>query len=385
MAAIPHVAIVGAGPGGLTLARLLHGRGIASTLFERDAHALLRPQGGSLDLHAESGLLALERAGLTSEFERFARPEDQGTRVFDVRGQLMFEDAGEDERPEIDRSELRALLLQSVPPQSVQWGQALHRVERRADGRFDLLLVHAHKPLSAGPFDLVVGADGCWSRVRPGVSPQEPVYTGVTFVEFGIDDVDRQHPEIAAMVGRGKMSVTAQGRGLIAQRNGNGHVRVYAIFKVPQDWAGTALDATSADTLRASVLAQFDGWAHGIRALFEASNDQVAVRPLHAMPVGFRWDARPGLTLIGDAAHVMSPFGGEGVNNAMLDALTLADAVSDALQRDGDWREAVRLHELEMFDRVLPSATHAARAVSGDFDEARALRHIAMMKARRGM
>ena len=81
-----RIAIVGGGPGGLTLARILYMRGIAATVFERDAHAFERPQGGTLDLHATSGQAAIRQAGLDAAFKIVARYEDQGMRVLDKTG-----------------------------------------------------------------------------------------------------------------------------------------------------------------------------------------------------------------------------------------------------------------------------------------------------------
>jgi 2-polyprenyl-6-methoxyphenol hydroxylase-like FAD-dependent oxidoreductase len=354
----PTIAIVGAGPGGLTLARILHQHGIAAIVFEREAHALERPQGGTLDLHTESGLLALERAGLLDEFQAIARYDDQGTRLLTPSGQVLFEssDTSNDDRPEVDRTALRAMLLDALPPGCVQWGRTLREVQARDDGRWDLLFEHG----SEGPFDLVVGADGAWSRVRPWLSPYKPHYSGLCFLEFGIDDVDRLHPKLSQLVGRGKVSVEGGGKALIAQRNGHAHIRGYAIFRVPADWVGKRFDFASPALVRAGLLEEFDGYAEDILDLFRASNDHFAVRPIHALPVGHCWTSKHGLTLMGDAAHVMSPFGGDGVNNAMLDASDLAERLID----HANWNDAVSEYETRMFERIVESAEGAAEGAA---------------------
>jgi 2-polyprenyl-6-methoxyphenol hydroxylase-like FAD-dependent oxidoreductase len=353
----PRIAIVGGGPGGLMLARILHVRGLAATVFEREEHALARPQGGTLDIHADSGQLALARGGLTDEFLRIARYEDQGSRLMDKTARVLFEDhhdAGD--RPEVDRTALRDILIKSLPSASIRWGHALREVRACDGGTYQLELENG----AAGPFDLVVGADGAWSRVRPLLSPYRPQYTGVTFIEFGIDDVDVRHPQVARLVGRGKMDARGDAKAIIAQRNANSHIRVYAIFRVPEDWAARKFDFASPAAALAGLERQFADWSSEILALFRAGNNHVVPRPLYALPVGHCWPHRVGLTLLGDAAHVMSPFGGDGVNNALFDAAELGRRLTE----EPDWREAVRAYETEMFERVVSSASGAAEAVA---------------------
>ncbi|MGS0896087.1 FAD-dependent oxidoreductase [Burkholderia stagnalis] len=352
-----RIAIVGGGPGGLALARLLTLNGLAATVFERDAHPLDRPQGGTLDLHEDSGLLALERAGLTDAFRAVARYEDQGSRLLDRSARVLFDDDGAGgNRPEIDRTALRALLLDALPADCVRWGCAVRGVRLQPDGRAMLDVAHG----DAGPFDLVVGADGAWSRIRPLLSPYQPQYSGLTFIEFGIDDIDRRHPALSRLVGRGKIDVHGDGKAIIAQRNGHAHVRGYAIFRVPLDWAARRFDFAAPDATRAALIAEFDGFADAILDLFRASGDCFVERPICALPVGHCWPHRRGVTLLGDAAHVMSPFGGEGVNNALRDAVELAARLVARTDRDA----AVADYERDMFARVTDSARDAADAAA---------------------
>jgi 2-polyprenyl-6-methoxyphenol hydroxylase-like FAD-dependent oxidoreductase len=364
MSTPPRIAIVGAGPGGLTLARILHVHGVEAIVYERERYALERPQGGTLDLHAESGQFALVQAGLEQGFQRIARYEDQGTRVLDRDGRLLFEDSdpGDGDRPEVDRTALRELLLASLPDNAVRWGRGVQAVRPCADLTWDLCFENG----DVANVDLVVGADGTWSRVRPLLSHYQPEYIGLTFIEFGIDDVDRLHPAIAALVGRGKVDVVGDGKLIVAQRNANSHVRGYAIFRVPVGWVEQRFDTSSPATFRQGLLGEFAGWSEDVLDLFRASNDRIINRPLFALPVGHRWTHRRGLTLLGDAAHVMSPFGGEGVNAAMRDAAELAAR----LVADNDWDAAVEAFEIDMFERVVEAARGSAEgaAIQGSHD-----------------
>ena len=373
----PRIAIIGGGPGGLTLARLLQTRGVAATVFEREASALARPQGGTLDLHRDGGLLALEAAGLMDAFNAVARPEDQDTRLCGASGAILFEHLEPDSeggRPEIDRTALRALLLDALDPDVVRWGQALRAVEPSSDGGHDLVFEDGTRER----FDLVVGADGAWSRVRPLLSDAKPEHTGVTFVEFGFDDAPTRHPRIAALVGQGKIFAVEDNKGLIAQLNGGGHIRAYAALRVAPDWMETCgIDFSDPAAARAGLLALFEGWSPDLLALLTDCEDSFIPRPLNTLPIGHRWDHRPGLTLIGDAAHLMSPFSGEGVNLAMRDAHDLALAITGSK----DWDAAVRDFEAVMFARAEEAAHGATVALHAAISAEAPASAVAMFNA----
>jgi 2-polyprenyl-6-methoxyphenol hydroxylase-like FAD-dependent oxidoreductase len=352
MTSKPHIAIVGGGPGGLMLARLLLLRGFAPTVFERDRHAGDRPQGGSLDLHGDTGQRAMRVAGLENEFSAAARPEDQGDRLYDRNGTLLFDrDGAGDDRPEIDRTALRRILLDSLVPGVVRWGSKVDAVTPRADGGYDVLAGGA-----AERFDVIVGADGAWSRVRPLLTDTVPQYEDVTLVEFGFDA--KRHPNVDALVGGGKMFAVGDNRVLIAQRNGHGVIRGYAGLRLPE---GIAQEWTTQEPnrVRATLLHFFVGWAPTLTYLIERG-DFIAVRPLYALPVGYAWQSKPGITLLGDAAHLMSPFGGEGVNLALADAVDLAEALTS-----GESWQAVAVCEAAIMKRARPAAEGAAEGLNG--------------------
>jgi len=358
-----RIAIIGGGPGGLMVARVLQTRGVASTVFEGETSATDRSQGGTLDMHPETGQYALRMAGLEAGFHKVARPEDQGGRIYDSAGTLRFEepdDPAHRDRPEVDREVLRRLLLESLDPGVVRWGHKLRAIQPCEDGTSELAFGNGE----VGRYDFVVGADGSWSKVRPMVSAAVPSYSGVTFVELHFTDVDRRHPEIAQLVGRGKMFALGNNRGLIAQRNGNTRIFVYAALRVPEDWViSGGIDPTRPLEARVALAEWFPGWASELLALIHQAGDRIVFWKIHALPVGHRWENRPGVTLIGDAAHLMSPFGGDGANLAMRDAADLACALADT----NDWEAAVQGFEAQMFDRAEDAAQGAASALDEVF------------------
>ncbi len=251
-------------------------------------------------------------------------------------------DPGERANPEIDRGQLRDLLL---GPLEVQWGRGVTEVVpqdgdgalvRFADGRQEA-------------FDLVVGADGAWSRVRPAVSPARPHYTGITLVETSLDDIDTRHPELARLVGDGALAVYGVNCSVGAQRNSGGHVKVYAQFRAPLDWHTVAgLDLTDTEAVRSHLLERFDGWPAPVLDLIR-HGAAFAHRPLHVMPVSHTWAHVPGVTLLGDAAHLMPPLG-VGANLALLEGAELAESIAAA--GPGELDGVVRAFEERMCARA---------------------------------
>ncbi|GAA0640344.1 NAD(P)/FAD-dependent oxidoreductase [Kutzneria viridogrisea] len=361
----PRIAVIGAGVGGLACARGLQVHGHPVTVFEREASAAARWQGGMLDLHAPTGQAALRAVGLSEQFRVVARPEAQELRMLDpvTAAMVHHEQPAEDEyfAPEVDRGQLRELLLDSLTPGTVHWGHSVDGVTAQDDGT---ARVHFGDGTTE-VFDLVVGADGAWSRTRPAVSAATPTYTGNTLVETFLDDVDTRHPALANLIGSGSMVAGAGPSMLGAQRNSGGHVRVYASFEdIPIDWHVTAgIDLADTEAVREHLLARFDGWHDSLLDLIRRSDGGFVNRPIHVLPVGHTWDHVPGVTLLGDAAHLLPPHG-IGANLALIDGSDLATAVATHADLD----EAARAYENVMLPRST-AAAHADSEVSALMDE----------------
>ncbi|MFJ6742859.1 FAD-dependent oxidoreductase [Streptomyces sp. NPDC091279] len=363
-----RIAVVGGGPGGLSFARVLHRHGHPVTVLERDPGPDARPPGGTLDLHEGMGQLALEKAGLLAEFRALSRPEGQAMRILDTDGTVLRDwPPRPDDRanPEIDRGQLRDLLL---GPLDVRWGWEVTRV---VPGGRDGVRVHCADGRQE-TFDLVVGADGAWSRVRPALSPVTPHHTGVTSVETSLDDVGTRHPDLARLVGAGSMAVYGVNRALVAQRNSGGHVKVYAQFRAPLERTDLDLALADVEEARSSLLALFDGWAAPVLDLLRHGTEFVP-RPLYTLPVSHTWPHVPGVTLLGDAAHLMPPLGA-GANLAMLDGTDLAESLTTD---PTDLTETIHAFEQRMWARANKWArittTGLKRLVGPDPGEALAL------------
>jgi 2-polyprenyl-6-methoxyphenol hydroxylase-like FAD-dependent oxidoreductase len=353
----PHhpITVVGAGLGGLALARVLHMHGMDAALFDLDPAPSARTQGGMLDIHDDSGQEALRAAGLHEEFLKLVHPGGQALRVLDRHAtvRLTEEDDGAGGRPEIDRGDLRELLLGSLPEGTVRWGAKVTGARPLGEGRHEVALADG----TVFTTDLLVGADGAWSRVRPLLSPARPAYTGVSFVEADLLEADRRHPESAAVVGGGMLFALGAGRGFLGHRETDGSLHVYAAVEAPEDWLD-GIDFDDTEAAKAAVLKEFDGWAESLRGLVAGADGPLVPRRIHALPVGHRWDRVPGVTLLGDAAHLMSPFAGEGANLALLDGAELGRALST---HPDDTETALTAYEDRMFRRAETSAAESAR------------------------
>jgi len=341
-----RIDIVGAGPGGLTLARILQRHDITVTIHDRDAGPDARNQGGTLDLHADNGQIALREAGLLEDFFALARPDGQQMRVLDTAGAIISDavpEPGELFKPEIDRGQLRDLLLDSLQPGTVRWGRALDRIGGDALGPRQLHFADG----TTAETDLVVGADGAFSRVRPAISPAVPDYTGVSFLEAWFSDVEDSHPDITALVGQGGAHTADGERAMFAQRNSGNHIRNYIIQRVSADWIGASglcIDDTRG--IRALLLERYAHWGPRLHRMITDNDGPYVDRPIFALPVPHTWEHDPTVTLLGDAAHLMPPLGG-GVNLAKLDANDLALALANAATVD----DAIHTYEKTMVPR----------------------------------
>jgi 2-polyprenyl-6-methoxyphenol hydroxylase-like FAD-dependent oxidoreductase len=341
------IAVVGGGPGGLTLARLLQQGGAHVSVYERDQSRNARVQGSALDLHEDSGLAALEAAGLMEAFWVNHRPDLDRLRLTDAYGRILHDHprhmSGAAKRPEIERGPLRDILLDSLQPGTVQWDCKLESAEMQ--GKQVLLRFAGGKTALA---DIAIGSDGANSRLRELVTPIQPEYVGVSLVEGLVPAAKQTIPELWDLLSGAALIALGGERTIGMGTKPDGSVLVYAGLKTQDGAARQSLEeARSPDQRVAWFHANFEGWSELWDPLFRQAESMVW-RPLLVCPSNQHWEPKLNVTLIGDAAHVMPPYAGEGVNMAMLDALTLSKLLLSEESPSG----AIATYEAEMFARM---------------------------------
>lgn len=347
------IAIIGGGPAGLTLARLLQLKHADVKVYERDFNEHARVQGSPLDMHENSGLAALRKAGLLEEFKKTFRPGADKTLIVNEQAEILFSDhhtkpeedfGAEHFRPEIDRGPLRKMLLQSLTPETVVWDSHFISMEPKNEG----WLLHFKNGTSAYA-DIVIASDGANSKIRSYLTDIQPVYSGIIMLEGNV--AKENAPNINALINGGKIMAFGNSKNILLGQKGNGDLGFYASFKANETWAkDSGLDFSDNTMILQWFKAKYPEWNKIWYELFEHAISPFIPRPIYFMPLDQPWTTVPNLTLIGDAAHVMPPFAGEGANMAMLDALELSEHLTDHAYNTLE--EAISNYEVKMHKRA---------------------------------
>ncbi|KAF9887320.1 hypothetical protein FE257_010315 [Aspergillus nanangensis] len=348
----PRIAIIGAGPAGLTLGLLLHKHTIPFTIFElrpKPTEADLAKPSGMLDLHEESGIAAIRACGLFDEFIQLTGECAESQVVADKDGNILYSDEGElSQRPEISRHALTKLLTSHLPEEAIRWGRKVLSATTSCPATGEIETEITFDDGGGGPegkqsFDLVVGADGAWSRVRTLLTDVKPGYSGIQLLTATVRHVTAKYPHLAKLVGRGSFSALGRGHAVMSHRGPQDSARIYVCLSIAdEEFATSNFGNMSATEVKSWLLtndALLGLWGPVMKELVTVVCDEESadnphavadIRPLYTLPIGADWAHHASATLVGDAAHLMSPWAGEGVNLAMWDSLLLAGVIVQA-------------------------------------------------------
>lgn len=354
-----QVAIIGGGPGGLTLARLLQLQNVNIKVYERDLNKDARVQGSPLDLHDESGMAAIHKADLFEEFRNNFLPGADKTLILNEKGEIFFSDheTNLDEdfgnayfRPEIDRGALRKILLESLQPETVIWNSHFLSMEPQNEGW--LLNFKNGESVYA---DIVIGSDGANSKIRPYITDIKAFYTGILMLEGNIYESVKNTPKIASLLDGGKIMAFGDSKNILMGQKGGGDLGFYAGFKADENWTTkNGLNYADKTQMLEWFKTEYPEWSSIWYELFENVSAPFIPRSIYCMPLDQNWQTLPNATIIGDAAHVMPPFAGEGANMAMRDALELSEFLTS--NQYHTIQEAISGYEISMRKRASEAA-----------------------------
>ncbi|MBE9599420.1 FAD-dependent monooxygenase [Pedobacter sp. MC2016-24] len=347
------IAIIGGGPGGLTLAVLLQCKGVDVKVYERDLNQQSRIQGAIVDLHFDSGLKVMEAAGLMDAFKSYYMAGADKYRMLDKEANICMDEGDQESaydfgderfRPEIDRGALRDMLIDALLPGTVVWDSQFLTMEE-ISGRWSLQFENGTHATA----DLVIGSDGYRSKIRPYLTDIKALYSGATIIQGDINNPEKDCPEMYTLVNKGNLIAMGDGKTIAAQPRGDGGLTFYAASLYPENWVkDSGIDFDNHAEVYTFLTQSYGDWNPVFFTLFQASPNFVP-RPLDYFPLDQHWEAKANLTIIGDAAHLMPP-SGEGVNTAMLDALDLSECLTDA--RFKDPKAAITEYEGRMRERA---------------------------------
>lgn len=361
-----QVAIIGGGMGGLLLARLLQMQNVNVKVYERDQNEEVRVQGSPLDLHEDSGLKAMKQADLLNEFYAKVRPNASKARIVNKDFELKFDEHSIQKnvlelnsnsnknslqdiskpRPEIDRSELRNILIQSLLPETIIWNSHFLSMEKQKNG----WRLHFKNETSFYA-DLVIAADGANSKVRSYFNAEKPIYSGITMLEGTIYNAKENAPNLFEFSKGGKVMAFGNEQTIMYGTKGDGSLMFLLSSKIPENWISESkLDFKNNSEVFDWFKEVYKEWSPKWDELLLSKELYFIPRPQYYFSFNQTWKTQDNLTMIGDAAHRMPPFAGKGANLAMWDALELSESLTR--NQFEDLKTAISYFEKRMLERA---------------------------------
>lgn len=342
------IAIIGGGPVGLTTARILQINGADVTVYERDFNAQARTSGGTLDIHADSGQLAIEKADLMEEFYKYARPT--GEKMADMFGNITSDEMPDEtnaySRPEIDRNDLRKIMLENLQENTVVWNSHLSKI-KKSENQYHL----EFKNGTSTTADFVIVANGGRSNARKFVTDKEPHLSGTYIIQGEISNPDLDYPEFKPKYGDGNMMAMGEQKMFYTHTLRDGSIHFGVSFKADENWVlNHGIDFEDNTSVIAFLNKTFENWGTDYKKFFAAATDFSGL-PLRLFSLEESWKEHSNITLVGDAAHLMPPFAGEGVNMGLMDAYQLTENLTN-----GEFKtiqDAISDYEQKMFAYAL--------------------------------